>query len=126
MRYLGDRFGERICKQILQSRCAGRACIEAITGENFYDTFADFLATLHLSGKGITSDDTYNFMSIDLDDFQSLSVGGGQVEGPQLLGTVFRTAGDFYLITNPGGSQGEFTFSQSSNMGLRTVVVRTR
>jgi hypothetical protein len=110
----------------LQSSCAGRACIEAITGENFYDTFADFLATLHLSGKGITSDAAYNFASIDLGDFAWLKVGSGQVAGEQISGTVFRTSGDFYLITNPGGAEGEFTFGQSSSMGLRTVVVRTR
>ena len=92
------------------------------------DTFADFMATLYLSGKGITSDDTYNFSSIDLDDpsFVSLRVGSGQVGSQQLSGTVFRTAGDFYLIKNPGGSEGEFTFSQSSNAGLRAVVVRTQ
>jgi len=128
LRYLGDRFGEEIYKQIVQSGCAGRPCIEAITGENFYDTFADFIATLYLSGKGITSDDTYNFSSIDLDDasFVSLRVGSGQVGSQQLSGTVFRTAGDFYLIKNPGGSEGEFTFSQSSNAGLRAVVVRTQ
>jgi hypothetical protein len=126
LRYLGDRFGEEIYKQILQSGCAGRPCIEAIAGENFYDTVADFMATLYMSGRGITSDGTYNFTSIDLDDFQSLKVGGAQVGGQQLTGTVFRTAGDFFLITNPGGTEGEIMFTQSSNAGLRTVVVRTR
>jgi hypothetical protein len=126
LRYLGDRFGEGIYKRILQSSCAGRSCIENITGENFYDTFADFMATLYLSGRGITSDPRYNFVSIDLGDFRSLKVGSGVVGGPPRSGDVFRTSGDFYLITNPGGSEGEFTFTQSSGMGLRSVVVRTR
>jgi len=126
LRYLGDRFGEEIYKQILQNSCAGRPCIEAITGENYYDTVADFMATLYLSGRGITSDGTYNFNSIDLADFQALKVGNTQVGGQQLKGTVYRTAGDFYLITNSGGTEGELVFTQSSNAGLRTVVVRTR
>ena len=125
LRYLGDRFGENIYKQILQNRCAGRACIESITGENFYTTFADFMATLYLSGKGITSDSKYDYTSIDLGDFRPLLVGTGTV-GDQESGMIFRTSGDFYTITNPGGSEGEFTFAQSSGMGLRTVVVRTK
>ena len=83
------------------------------------------MATLYLSGKGITSDSKYNYTSINLDDFQSLAVGTGAV-GDQESGTIFRTSGDFYTITNPGGSEGEFTFTQSSGMGLRAVVVRTK
>jgi hypothetical protein len=126
MRYLGDRFGEDIYKQIVQSSCAGRSCIEAVTGENFYTTFADFLATLYLSGRGITSDGTYNYTSIDLGDFASLAVGSGQLGGAGIAGDVFRTAGDFFVLTAQGTAQGEFTFGQSSGMGLRTVVVRTR
>jgi hypothetical protein len=125
LRYLGDRFGEDIYRQILQSRCVGRPCIESITGENFYTTFADFLATLYVSGRGITSDSEYNFTSIDLGDFGPLSVGPATVGDP-ISGTVFRTSGDFFTATNPGGSQGEFTFTQSSDMRLRAVVVRTR
>jgi hypothetical protein len=125
LRYLGDRFGENIYKQILQNRCAGRACIESITGENFYTTFADFMATLYLSGRRITSNSKYNFTSIDLDDFRPLLVGTGAV-GDQKLGTIFRTSGDFYTFTNPGGSRGEFTFTHSPDMGLRAVVVRTK
>jgi hypothetical protein len=131
LRYLGDRFGDGIYKEILQSRCAGRPCIESITDENFYDTFADFLATLYLSGRGITADPKYNYSSIDLADFQPQQPGGmpvdaRQVGGPDVSGSVLRTSGEFYLFTNPGGSEGEFTFTLNSGSGFRVVVVRTR
>lgn len=127
LRWLGDRFGEDIYIDILQNRCAGRACVESITGENFYDTFADFLATLYLSGRGITSDSKYRYSSIDLlADFQPLQVGSGQVGGQGVSGSVLRTSGEHYLFTNPGGSEGEFTFGLNTGSGLRCVVVRTR
>lgn len=126
LRYLGDRFGEGIYRSLLQSRCVGRPCIEAITGENFYDTVADFLAALHLSGRGITDDERYNFRSIDLDDFQALLVRNWTVGSPRLTGEVVRTSGSFYLFTNPGAGDGEFIFTGESGMGLRTVIVRTR
>ena len=129
LRYLGDRFGEGIYLSLVQSRCVGRPCIEAITGENFYDTVADFLATLHLSGRGITDDERYNFTSIDLDDFephQSLLVRTWVVGSPPVSGQIVRTSGHFYLFGNPGGGDGEFIFTGESGMGLRTVIVRTR
>jgi hypothetical protein len=126
LRYLGDRFGESIYADILQSKCLGRACIEAITGENFYDTFGDFMAALYLSGRGVTADPKYNFSSIDMNDFTPLPVGGRVVGSGSAAGTVKRTSGDFYLFTNPGSPAGQFTFTQSSRAGMRFFVVRTQ
>lgn len=126
LRYLGDRFGETIYKGLLQSKCVGRSCIENVTNENFYWTVDDFLATLYLSGKGITASDTYNYRSIDLADFDSvpatrLSAGDGSVTG-----TIFRTSGDFYLFRNTSATTSRLTMGNSTKAGLRTVIVRIR
>jgi hypothetical protein len=126
LRYLGDRFGETIYKDLLLSGCVGRPCIEAITGENFYDTIGDFLATLYLSGRGITSDPKYNFTSIDLDDFTAVTLNRRVVAAGSVSGTVKRTSGDLFLFTNPGSSAGLFTFSQSSRAGMRFVIFQTQ
>jgi hypothetical protein len=126
LRYLGDRFGEGIYRRILQNRCIGRPCIENITGENFYDTVGDFLATLYLSGRGITSDARYNFTSIDLADFDPLLVTSHASVDGQVSGTVRRASGDFHLFQSTGTNPGLFTFDALSRTGLRTVVVRIR
>jgi hypothetical protein len=126
LRYLGDRFGESIYADILQSTCLGRECIETITGEDFYTTFGDFMATLYLSGRGITSDPKFEFVSIDLNDFTPLRFNRRVVGAGAVSGTVKRTSGDFYLFTSSGTSPGEFTFTQSNRAGMRYMVVRTQ
>jgi len=126
LRYLGDRFGNSIYKSIVQSRCVGRPCIEAITGEGFYQTVADFLATLYLSGKGINTSNKYNYQSIDLNDFAAVPVAEHDVGDPTVNGTVWRTGGDHYLFANPTTSTGRFVFNASANARLRAVIVRTQ
>jgi len=126
MRYLGDRFGNGIYKSLLQSRCVGRPCIEAITGEYFYDTVGDFLATLYLSGKDITSDERYRFTSIDLEQFAAVRVTSLTVGEAMAAGTVKRTAGDFFLFTNDATPVSTFTLSADAKAGVRTLVVRTQ
>jgi hypothetical protein len=125
LRYLGDRFGVQIYKGILQSKCLGRACIEAITGENFYDTVGDFLATLYLSGRGITDDDRYNFSSIDLADFVPLRVRSRPADSV-VSGTVKRTSGEYYLFINPTTAESRFVLTQGPRAGIRVMVVRTK
>jgi hypothetical protein len=126
LRWLGDRFGEDIYKEIVESRCVGRACIESITGESFYITVGDFFATLYLSGRGINNTDKYNFQSIDLSDFSALTVTNRFVGGTAVSGQVMRSAGAFYLFTNTTTEANEFIFNAPVAAGLRAVVVRTR
>jgi hypothetical protein len=126
LRYLGDRFGDTIYRGILQSKCLGRDCIETITGEDFYDTFGDFMATLYLSGKGITSDPMYNYSSIDLAGFQPVPYLRRVVGSGAASGTVKRTSGQYYLFTNPGSPAGQFVFTQSTRAGMRFMIVRTK
>lgn len=126
LRYLGDRFDESIYKSLLQSKCVGRQCIENITGENFYETVDDFLATLYLSGKSITLSPIYNYHTINLGDFGPVKVTSRSIGAGQVSGTIYRTSGDLYLFGNTGSSAVEFTIVDLTGAGLRTVVVRTR
>jgi hypothetical protein len=126
LRYLGDRYGETIFKQIVLDNCKGRSCIEAITGENFYDTLADFLTTLYLTDRQITSDDRYNYRSLNVADFDSLLVVGHGVGDGPVSGAIKPMSGDFYLFTNANSPANHFTFTQGSAAGLRTVVVQTK
>ena len=126
LRYLGDRFGESIYWRLLQSKCVGRPCIEAITGENFYDTLGDFLAALYLSGKGIALDDRYEFPSLDQGGFDAVTTSRYTVGEGQVSGTIRRASGDFILFTNTNSAASHFTFTESARAGLRTTVVRTK
>lgn len=126
LRYLGDQFGENIYRNLLQSKCVGRSCVENITGENFYETVDDFLATLYLSGKDIDTTGVHEYTSIDLDDFHPVLVTSRSVEGGSVGGTIFRTSGDFYLFTNASSTTSSYIMVDSTSAGLRTVVVRTK
>jgi len=131
LRWLGDRFGDEIFEGLVNSRCSGRPCIEAITGEDFYTTSADFLATLFLSGRGITQDPTYQLDILDsiyndpLDPV-ALPVTNATAGGGPVSGAVRRTSGAFILFTNTATPQMTFTIDANSTSRMRTVFVRTR
>jgi hypothetical protein len=126
LRYMGDRFGDSIYRQLLQSKCVGRACVEAITGEDFYDTLGDFLAALYLSGKEIASDGRFDFPSLDGGGYEAVAASRHTVGVGQVSGTIRRASGDFILFTNTDSAASHFTFTESARAGLRTIVVRTK
>jgi len=125
LRWLADRFGEEILEDIVKSKCTGRSCIGSVTGEDFYQTVADWLATLYLSGRGIASS-KYNYRSIDLDDFMSLPVSIRDADGNAAAGTVVRSGGDHYLFRNLTTSTNLFTLSPIQPGRLRVVIVQTQ
>ena len=125
LRLLADRYGTGILKQILQSTCQGRKCIENVTGMNFYDVYAEFLAALYLSGKGITSDDRFNYQSINIDDFGTLQTALHAAGGSDVTGTIHRTSGQFHIFTGTLNQESVFTFTDvSGSAKLRDVIVR--
>jgi len=127
LRLLGDRFGTGIYKQILQSDCLGRACVEKVTGESFYNSVGEFLAALYLSGRGITTDPRYNFSSLNMGSFNPPLVRTRNMDGVDYNDATHRAAGDLYRFINPTQTTTRFTlFTASSTMGLRTVIVRTK
>jgi hypothetical protein len=120
-----DRYGTDILKSIVQSKCTGRACVQNVTGAAFYDLFAEFLAALYLTGRGITSDPRFNFDSIDLADFGSLATASHVAGLADVGGSVRRTAGDFHIFSGTLGDETTFTFTNpGGGAGLRHVVVR--
>jgi hypothetical protein len=127
LRLMADRYGDGILKDIVQSRCAGRACLQDVTKKDFYDLFAEFLAALYLSGRGITADPRFNYTSINVDDFGTLvpivqAAGGGLAHG-----RIRRTAGDFYIFTGALGADSRFDFTDSTKTArLRNVIVRVQ
>jgi len=125
LRLLGDRFDDTIYKQILQSSCLGRSCIESVTGRKFDDLMGDFLAAMYMSGRGINLDAAYNYQSIDLADFGALPLPTRSIDGVDHSDVVRRSTGDFFVFqSSPQPECVLTTFTSSSTMGMRTVIVR--
>jgi hypothetical protein len=126
LRLLVDRYGPEILQDIVQSPCRGRACIQDVTGENFYDLVAEFFAALYLSGKGITTDARFNYWSIDLADYGTVAVSPGVV-GLADVGEVRRSSGDFYLYGGVSGIDTRYTFTELiPGVRLRNAIVRVQ
>jgi hypothetical protein len=124
LRLMTDRYGDGILKQIVQSRCSGRSCIQDVSGEDFYELVAEFLATLYMSGKGITADPRFEYQSIDLADFHPVSV-SSWVAGQNTAGVVKRSTGVFYMFTGTLNTTSKFTFIDAfGNARLRNAIVR--
>lgn len=124
LRLITDRYGTGILKQLVQSSCTGRACIQNATGKGFFDVFTEFLAAQYVSGAGITDDERYNYTSIDINDFGPLLVGARVAGAGNLNDTTHRSAGDFFVFSGVLNQDSKFTFLDPGNGGLRSVVVR--
>lgn len=119
-----DRYGADFLKEIVQSRCSGRPCVESATGRNFYDLVAEFLTALYVSGKGITSDPRFNYTSINLDDYGTIVAQQGIV-GVDSEGDIRRSSGDFHVYTGALGVDTEFMFiEQTPGIRLRNAIMR--
>jgi hypothetical protein len=125
LRLLADRYGTGILKQIVQSKCTGRACVQNATGLNFYDALAEFLAAQYLSGKGITPDPRYNYTTININDFGPLETTLHAAGVANVTGNVRRSSADFRIFTGVLNQDSRFTFTNSGGRArLRHVVVR--
>jgi hypothetical protein len=124
LRLMSDRYGTGILKNIVQSSCIGRSCIESATGEDFYQLVAEFLAALYLEGKGITTDSRFDFTSINLADYGVVATIPGLV-GVESAGDVRRSSGDLYLYNGVMDSDTRFTFNELfAGPQLRHAIVR--
>jgi hypothetical protein len=127
LRLMADRYGTDILKDIVQSKCTGRACIKNVTGRDFYDLLPEFLAALYVSGKGITADPRFNFTSIDLADYGTVTASTAVI-GLDAVGDVRRSSGDLYLFDGVLGQDTRLTFFELAPTGvrLRDAIVRVQ
>ncbi len=124
LRLMMDRYGSGILKEIVQSSCAGRPCIEGVTGEDFYQLVAEFLAALYLDGKGITADPRFDFTSINLAEYGTVATRSRFV-GVYQAGDVRRSSGNLYLYNGVINTHTRFTFTElNAGAGLREAIVR--
>jgi hypothetical protein len=125
LRLLADRYGTGILKQILRSKCTGRACIEQVTGLSYSQVLAEFLAAQYLSGTGITDDPRFEYVSINLADFGTLHTTLHVAGAANVSDTVLRSEGDFRIFTGVPGTESRFAFTNpGGKAGLRHVVVQ--
>ncbi len=125
LRYLGDRYGDGMFKQLVQSKKTGVANIEAATRAFFKELFADWSATCYLSGRGITNDARFSYSSIDLQgDFKPLSVLGGNITGMQMTGFIKSTAPKYVSFAIPADGIVDFTIGSEAAGRMNAVVIR--
>ncbi len=133
LRHLGDRFGTIVFRNLVQSKKAGTANVEAATGAYFNELFADWAAACYLDDRGITSDPRFNYSSLNLQDvgvvphFAPLLTVPGSISGT-VTSFIKAMAPEYILYTIPAGETVEFTIeAQVSPSGrMNAVVVRTR
>ncbi|HEU4365862.1 MAG TPA: hypothetical protein VFT13_10425 [Candidatus Krumholzibacteria bacterium] len=127
LRLMADRYGTDILKEIVQSQCAGRTCVENVTDEGFYDLVAEFLAAIYLSGRGITADPRFNYTSIDINDYGTVTAPPRVAGGGLIAGNIRRSAGDLYIFSGALNTESRFTFvDEIGNARLRNVIVRVQ
>ena len=132
LRHLGDRFGTIVFRNLVQSKKAGVANVEAATGALFNELFADWAAACYLDDRGITSDPRFNYSSLNLQydavdpHFAPLLTIPGNISGT-MTGPIKAMAPEYILYTIPAGATVDFTIEALSTPGrMNAVVVRIR
>jgi hypothetical protein len=125
LRYLADRYGEGILKTMVQSQSVGIGTVEMVTGVDFHASINDYLATLYLSGRGIASDPTYEYTSLDIpNDFGGPSVTSRAVSDGAFNGTVRTATGNFFHVTGAWPPALHVRVSSSTSAAVRVVITR--
>jgi hypothetical protein len=125
LRYLGDRYGDGIFKELVQSKRSGIENIENVTGEDFIELFADWSAALYLSGKGIANDPRFEYSSIDLDgDFKPLDVTSIISLFSSLSGNVRALAPEFIEFNLSSEATHNILIQSSSHGSMNAIIIR--
>jgi hypothetical protein len=125
LRYLGDQFGESIFRSLVQTKETGVENVEAVTGLNFLELFADWSAALYLSGRGITSDPRFNYSSIDLQgDFDPLYMIQNNMSIPRIEGTMKPMGPDYILFNASSQVSYDVSIMALSGGSMHAVVIR--
>jgi len=125
-RYLGDRFGEQIFSEIVQTKKIGRANIEQATGLTFKEIFTDWAATMYFESEGITpSDPKYSYSSLDLPaDFMPLTVRNGNICGSPLMGEIQTYGPEFILMEFTGADVYDLNISSALYGSMNAALIR--
>jgi len=125
LRYLTDQLGEGVLKPMTRSICQGRACVQSVSGEDFFVTVADFLATLFLDGTGVTLNPRYNYTSNVNLNVLATAIASRSVSDGAFSSSVRGASGDFVEMDGIQSPATNFSVSNSSG-NVRVLVVRTR
>lgn len=127
LRYLGDRYGDAIYKQLVQTRDTGVQNVEARTGLFFKEVFADWSAATYLSGRGITTDPRFAYSSLNLlADFKPLYLLAGNLSPGTMSSSIKAMAPEYVLFSLPSGASVTFTIGSEATSKMNAVVVRIR
>jgi hypothetical protein len=129
LRYLGDRYGDAIYRQLVQTKDKGVVNVQARTGLYFKEIFSDWSAATYMSGRGITSDPRFAYTSLNLlADFGPLDVLAGSFSPGTMSGFVKAMAPEYIFFSVPAGDSATFTIEAppGSKSRMNAVVVRAR
>jgi hypothetical protein len=128
LRYLSDSLQDNtIFFDLLRNSYVGAGSIEAVTGEDFFTTLADFFAALYLSGRAVPHDSKYDFTTITYPaGFVPLAVTTRSVGSGPVTGQAIRNAAaDFFVFENINNAALELTVRPSTSASaLRVIVTR--
>ncbi len=124
-RYLGDRFGEGIFREIVRTKAVGVKNIEIVTGMDFHEVFSDWAATLYLDGTGITADDRFSYSSIDIrSDFPPLGVLSAEGCSAFISGSIKSMGPEYILLEFDPGGLGGFSINSGDHSLMNAVIIR--
>ena len=125
-RYLGDRFGDGIYRDIVQTKKTGTDNIEYVTGLDFKELFSDWAATMYFEDREVTPvDPKYTYTSIDLvADFGPLRVRAGNICGSPLMGDVKSYGSEFILLEFTGVDVYDLNISSSLFGSMNATLIR--
>jgi hypothetical protein len=90
IRYIIDRYGDGTIKDMCATNRSGINAVEAATGDDFNDIFADFVRALLMSGTNDSDDPRYKFTSLNLQDIQKQGRGCLLVQDSRTAGSTVR------------------------------------
>jgi hypothetical protein len=126
LRYLGDVYGEGIFRKMVVGPRTHKSNVQNAVGVDFNRLYRDWLVTLYLSGRGITEDPAYNYVSLGSDfGLDNLSLTSRLFSSPGFSETVRGSAGTHVVFT--GASADSVTLrlvNGDLQSGMRAAFVR--
>jgi hypothetical protein len=128
LRLMGDRFGDEIYKDMVQSRKRGRENVKSAVGEDFMELFIDWGVSCYLSGRGVTGEERYNYTTINFDtDFSdTLKVVQLTPYMDEVVGDVEYFSPEYLYIAIAPISRVDFNIESAKSGCMNMVLVRIK